>query len=433
MFRFLYDVLLVILALLTLPWILWQRYRFGKYKNGLRDRIGLSSISFAKKPDDKIVWVHAVSVGEVKAASSYCKKLKEIYPHIKLVVSTVTETGQNEARKSIPAADLYFYLPLDLSFVMKKYVKTLQPDLMVLVEGDFWFNMLFYAKKFGAKTLLINGKMSFKSFNRFKKVPFFIRSLLRFLDFLCVQNEEMRSRFIKLGSKSSDVLVTGNIKLDVEQFVMPAQESEVFRAKLGISPSNKVITLGSTHCAEESQLLDQLADLLDKDASCKILIVPRHPERFDEVALMLSKRGFSFSRFSSNLCGDGHSAVVLVDAMGVLNSCYQVSNLAIVAGSFTQSIGGHNIFEPIQYGVPVLFGPYMFSQRDLKELCLSYHAGVCVEMKDVRSIVKRYFIDSDFQAALKKGCLNAISCTKGSLKNTVNGTDFLVQRVLEKK
>lgn len=348
-----YDLLITLGAAFALPkWLLQT-----KYKGSLKERFG---IKLPPAPKGKpVIWMHGVSMGETKVLIPLYNHLATAHPNATFYISGVTKTGHEEAKKRFPNAN-HFYLPLDHSHIMGKLHDQIQPDLFVLSESDFWYNQLRLCKERGVKTLLINGKISDRSAARFQKVPHFAKSLFSNLDHLCVQNDDYRVQFQKLGVLSDRITVTGNLKLAIPPKLLSNEERASWRKKLGIQEGEKVITIGSTHEGEEELLISQMP------TSAKILLVPRHPERFEEV-----KKRFHGKN------------VVVVDQMGVLTICYQLSDLAIVGGSFVPGIGGHNIYEPVQAGIPVVFGPYMEQQKELVELVLSQNVGIQLEASEL--------------------------------------------------
>ena len=428
-FTLLYNVVLGFLMIFALPVILFQRIRFGKYKNSLLQRLGLFSPSFTKKEGEKLVWIHTISMGETRAAIPFYQKIKSEYPHAKIVISTVTETGQIEAKKSMSSADAHFYMPVDFSFTMKKLMKRIQPDIVVLTESDFWYQFLFQAKKQGAKTLLINGKLSERSFNRFKKARFFFTKFLSCLDKICVQSSEYALRFELLGASTSKIAVTGNIKLDASLPEFSEAQKRDFRSELGIGLSDFVLTVGSTHDPEEEQILLRLEKIWDAHPCFKVILVPRHPERFTEVEDLLKRMGISYSLYSQR-AEKQSSRVILIDSMGVLLCCYQIADLAVVCGSFADKVGGHNIFEPILLGVPVFFGPYMYSQRDLRDLVKLSGSGKQVSIDELYPAIASYIVNPQERKTLRENGLVLREEVKGALEKTWRESSSIFKEAL---
>jgi len=415
MFSLFYNICLLLIGICCLPKLAWQCLVLKKYRSSLWARLGVESPHFFAKPQEKVVWMHAVSMGEVRAMGTLFHQIQTFCPELSIVVSTTTETGLAEAKRSMPGAKAHFILPLDLSFVMNPLIKQINPAYLILCESDFWFHFLKLAASHGARVCLINGKVSERSCRRFRFFSSFSKRLFSCFDLLCLQNETHYQRFISMGVPQEKLHVTGNLKLEVYSQKMSEADRAQFKSRLGLTPS-PVLVIGSTHDPEEELLLNALIPLWKQFPSLKILLVPRHPERFDTVAALLEKKHLSYQRFSSE--APPVANLILVDAMGLLNQCYQVADLAIVAGSYTSRIGGHNIFEPIQQGIPVFFGPYMHSQRELRELVLSAHAGKEVSLENLFQEVSSFLTSSPMQETYKEACKQLGNSAQGATQKT---------------
>jgi 3-deoxy-D-manno-octulosonic-acid transferase len=413
LFSFFYDLVLLLFAL---PYITWQRLFGGKYKESFSARLGFHLPQFP--PSDKVIWIHAVSLGETRAVIPLYQQLRKAHPDTRFVISSTTETGHREAKRGMPDAAAHFFLPLDLSFIMKKAMKQIHPQTLILVEGDLWYHFLTSAKKQGARCFLVNGKISERSANRFKKIPFFIHRLLACFDGICLQSERFYQRFKELGADPSKLVVTGNLKYD---FVVPhltPTEKDQLKEELGITEQDRVLVIGSTHDPEEEELLTALEPVWKKIPHLKVLIVPRHPERFPLVAALLEKRHISFFSYTQRSQKRGGERVILIDTMGLLLSCYQLADIAIVAGSFTDRVGGHNIMEPSQYAVPVLFGPYMHTQLDMVDEMLRAGAGLQVSLNELDKALLTLLLTPGKRQQLGSAGLTLTQSMKGATQKT---------------
>lgn len=409
-FSIIYDFIFAFFTLLSLPRLLYLYYVKKKYNNSLKQRFGLE-FPVVDKKGKPLIWIHAVSVGETRAVISLAKMLKDNYT---LLISSITETGHAEAKRSLPFADYHVFLPVDLKFIVNPIVREVKPDFCIISETDLWFQFLRSVKKNGAKTVLVNGKISEKSFQRLKFLAFFCNRLYSLIDFFSVQNELYKTRFCLLGVDENKIAVTGNLKFDEDYKRLNDQEIEAWKDKLGIKPGIDVLVVGSTHYPEEIIVLDALKKITSQYPDLKVILVPRHPERFNAVEKELERRGLDYCRFSKvDVC---EAKFVLIDAMGLLRQCYQVAILAIVGGSFTKKIGGHNILEPLGYGVPVIFGPYMYSQPDLLQLVIDYQAGVQINEENLSSEIDSFLGDSEKRCTISANGLKLISDVKGSTK-----------------
>lgn len=369
-----YELVLWILAIFALPKLLYDYFFRNKYKQSMTRRLGFN-FPVINKGKRSLIWIHAVSVGETKAVAALAKTIRKQFDNPMIVISSVTETGHAEAKRSIPQADFHVYLPLDLRFIIRPIIKRTAPDLVLLTETDFWYNFLKASNDVGATVAVVNGKISQRSFNRFKKTPYFTKALFALVHKFCVQSKHYHERFKSLGISEDKLEITGNLKFDDEYPRLSHEQHEVWKKQFRITPEDQIVVVGSSHDPEEKLILEQMKVVWNELPQVKLMIVPRHPERFNEVANLLDKENITYLRFSQNNVNIPHAKVILVDAMGLLRKCYQLADLAIVAGSYTPRVGGHNILEPSWYGVPVVYGPHMHSQPELVELMEDYGAG----------------------------------------------------------
>ncbi len=364
--RFLYNTVLILFTLVSLPKFLWEMVRHRKHRRSFFEKLGFKLPNFQLPPERLHIWIHSVSVGETKAVAPLVGLLRQRHPQACFVISTTTETGLSEAQRSMPGLDHYFYLPVDFSWTIRRLVGRLNPHLLILVESDFWLNLVSEVEH----VVVVNGKISETSLTRFLLFPFFTKRLFGAVDHFCVQSSRFAKRFEALGVDPAKITVTGNLKFDQP---LSSIDKAQWRKEFGIHAEDRVIVIGSTHETEEESLIDALAPLLASFPTLKIMIAPRHPERFSQVAALLEKKKIA--------------NVILIDKMGVLSGCYQLAEIAVVGGSFISSVGGHNIFEPAALGVPVLFGPHMESQKDLVDLIVHSGAGKQVSLEAIAATV----------------------------------------------
>ncbi len=381
---------------------------------------------FAPIPDPKlkeVIWIHAISVGEAKAVQSLFASLRIAHPTSFFLITTTTATGLAEARRSLPKADAFAFLPIDLRWIVGRWAKKLRPKLFILVESDFWPNLLAAIKKAGGKTVLVSGKLSERSARRFAKVRFFSRKLFGRLDLLLLQNEEHARRFQNLVDPAR-IQIGGNLKLDHRPTPV---DKPAWRQM--IAPLDPAITISCTHDPEEEELLNRLPL-----TRLFVFLAPRHPERFEEVAHLLQKKNIPFVRWSrlqekrgGERVGEG-ARVVLVDAMGQLPICYALSRLAIVAGSFQPHVGGHNILEPCVYGLPVFFGPHMYSQKELAARVLSAKAGMQVTYDTLLTAVETFFNSPAEETRMVSAARALVASGRGA----TDATFRMIERFSEK-
>lgn len=414
LFSLFYNLSLLLLALISLPKLLWQWCVLGKYRESLSARLGITLPAFT--PKQEVIWIHTVSMGETRAAIPLFRLIKQAYPDAAVVISTTTETGNAEAKRSMPEADCHFFLPLDFSWAIKRLVKRIKPTRLILCESDFWYHLVNIAGQHGAKVALINGKVSERSCNRFKKFSFFTNRLFAPFEILCVQSERYRQRFLAMGIPAEKLHVTGNLKLDVPAKKMGVTASQELRARLHIAENDPVLVIGSSHAPEEDWILSALTSVWQRIPNLKVLLVPRHPERFPEVAHLIQQKGLECMRYSQG--GRFQNRLILIDTMGLLNQCYQIATVAIVGGSFVSHVGGHNIFEPVMVGVPVLFGPHLHSQLDLKELVLAAGAGREVKIDELPKALIEILENPSMRTQYAHACHTLAESVQGASQRT---------------
>ncbi|BBI17103.1 3-deoxy-D-manno-octulosonic acid transferase [Neochlamydia sp. S13] len=424
---FLYDSMLCLLALLSLPKVSYDYFIKKKYQQSLARRLGFN-FPLITKGERRLVWIHAVSVGEAKAATSLVKTLRTQLHDPVIVISSVTEAGHAEAKRSIPQADYHIYLPVDLAFIIRPIMKRAAPDLVILVETDFWYNFLKAAKDLGSLIVVVNGKISERSFQRFLKIPYFTHKLFSFIDLFCLQSKHYYERFNALGVDPHKMQITGNLKFDDEYPRFTAEQHAAWKKRFQIEEINQIVVLGSSHDPEEKMILEQMKIVWEELPHVKLIIVPRHPERFNEVARLLEKEFISYVRFSQIDQPVNNAKVILIDAMGLLRKCYQLADLAIVAGSYTARVGGHNILEPSWYGVPVLYGPYMHSQPELVELMEDYKAGRQVDINHLSHEMIVLLKDSQLRQSIGANGVRMFKDIKGATQKTWNFIEPLIKK-----
>lgn len=409
-FSLLYETALHLYALGILPKIGVDAFLKGKYRTSFFQRFGFKFATIDKN-NRPLVWVHAVSVGETRAIAPIVKRIKCLPNPPRILFSCITETGYAEARRCIAQADWHVFLPFDFSYIIGPMVKRIQPDLILLSETDFWFNFQHAAKKMGSSLILLNGKISERSFKRMLKFKSFAKHLIDPYDLLCVQTQVYAERFHRLKIAKEKVIVTGNLKLDHEP---KSYDIDSYRNKLGLCEKTPVITLGSTHFPEEGLWIEQIQKLWHEFPKLKVILAPRHPERIQAVQDLLVHSKIPFALWSQTEILP-HWKVLLVDTMGDLCACYQLSTLAFVGGSFCRAVGGHNIIEPLFYGVPVFFGGEMHAQPGMLELVKHYGAGIELKKDNIAAVMKKYLISESDRMSLVSNGLRLIMESKGGI------------------
>lgn len=427
----LYEIGLWILALLAFPKMIYDLIVHKKYRKSLLKRMGfgLPVNNPGKKPT---IWIHAISLGETKAVVTLAREIKKEFPHCNLIISSITETGHQEAVRCMPFADQHIYLPFDLNFIIKRAVKRFSPDLVLLSESDFWFNFLRHSKQQGAFIGLVNGKISERSAKRFEKFHFFSDKLFGLFDIFCMQNKLYRDRFLEIGIPSEKMIVTGNLKFDDEYPQLTPEEVKDWRHKLGIAPDDLVLTIGSTHDPEELLMFDVLKEVWKQKPNLKVLLIPRHPERYNEAAKLLEKMRMLSICFTDINRRTGNEQIFLMNAMGLLRMCYQLSDISIVGGSFTPKVGGHNILEPCWYGKPVIFGPYMHTQVEFVNIVKQYNSGLQVSIEELPGKLIELFDNEQERIRMGQNGIRMMQDLKGSTNRTLLALSPILQKLTEK-
>lgn len=362
-----------------------------KYRHSLLQRFG-KGIPALHKRQRPLVWLHAVSMGETRAIAPLAKKIQALPQKPLLVISSITETGHAEAKRSIPDADAWIFMPFDFYPIIHKVVQRLKPDLVIVSETDLWFQFLSSCRQQGAAIALVNAKLSSRSCGRWKKASFLSKPLFAQIDHYCVQDLQHAERFQSLGIPVERLTVTGNMKLDGLAEPLKASELLSWRKQLNVKDNAEILVAGSTHDPEEKILSEAWAQVRLKNRNLKLVIVPRHPERFESVYQQLLDLPVKVRRYSQLLPGEEWDLLV-VDAMGLLQRFYQIATLAFVGGSYQPKVGGHSLIEPCQYGIPVLYGPYTYTQINLREAIESYGAGICVKEEQLASEIELLLAD----------------------------------------
>ena len=386
----LYDFCLILFILINIPIFIYEALFLKKKKRDLLKRLGIKKYTFNPSGKNPIIWIHAVSLGETKASKTLLDKFREKYKNAYIIISSTTNTGYRESKENLKNANAHIYLPFDFSWTIKKLFSVLKPNIVVFVETDLWYNFIKHAKKNNSKVFLVSAKISKRSSSRFSKIPFFSKKLFSCFDLIVAQNEKYKQRFIKAHANPKIIEVGGNLKFDQKPVLLKQEEKLYWKNLLNLK-NKKVITIASTHDPEEKLLLNELASIFERFSNLRVLLAPRHPERFKAVSSLIKESSIPFISLSNIDKQTGHEKIILIDKMGFLNVSYQLSDLAIVAGSFTDKIGGHNILEPALVNTPVFFGPFMFSQIDLKNLVIKNNAGKETSIKNIKTDVLNFF------------------------------------------
>jgi len=382
MILFFYNLALLAALVLGAPWWLWKMATTHKYREGLLERLGwvrLGKVRQGRAPaalgraDERpLVWLHAVSVGEVLAVSRLVGELDRELTGYRLVISTTTRTGQELARQRF-GAERVFYCPLDLPWAVRAYLNALRPRLLVLAETEFWPNLLSGCARRRIPVAVVNARISDRSWPRYRALRWLWKPLLVRLSRVLAQSETDAERLTAIGCAAERVSVAGNLKFDVRAVGETDATRELRERARGL----RLVVAGSTLEDEEAALLEAWPRLLEADARLVLVLAARHPERFGAVAALLEKSGIAWARRSDWHGGSeggrkplNPGQIVLLDTIGELASVYSLASVAFVGGSLVPA-GGHNPLEPAQFGVPIVMGPHYQNFRAIAEELLA--------------------------------------------------------------
>jgi 3-deoxy-D-manno-octulosonic-acid transferase len=360
MIFFFYNVALFLALVAAVPWWLWRMATTDKYREGLRERLGRVPRRLTQGSDSgfgpPLIWLHAVSVGEVLAVTRLVRSLEAALPGYTIAVSTTTRTGQALARERFGAKRV-FYCPLDLPWAVSAYLDALQPHLLILAETEFWPNLLNGCFHRGIPNAVVNARISDRSWPRYRALRWLWRPILGRLSRVLAQSQADAERLVAIGCVPECVSVAGNLKFDVRA----AEEAEATQLLKSVTAGLRFVVAGSTLDGEEALLLEEWPRLLAANPRLAMILAPRHPERFDAVAALLEKSGKLWCRRSEWKLIPARplrpGEIVLLDTIGELASVYSLASVAFVGGSLVPA-GGHNPLEPAQFGVPIVMGPH---------------------------------------------------------------------------
>jgi 3-deoxy-D-manno-octulosonic-acid transferase len=418
--------LLYLLALLTLsPWLVYKVLTTGKYRHGMRAKVfGWAVARLGGRP---CVWFHGVSVGEVHLLRQVVAAFRQRHPDWDVVISTTTETGFDEARKHFSPLPV-FYWPLDFSWAVEEALSRVSPDLVVLAEGELWPNFLRAARARGVPVAVINGRLSPRSFRRYRWLGSLASRWLSGVDLLAVQTEDYAASFRALGAKPARVQVTGSVKFDGVTADRRNPRTQGLRRLLGVEANDLIWIAGSTQSPEEALVLELFHRVRPRHPNLRLIVVPRQKERFDEVAAELRGGGQPFVRRSELTAPvTDRNAVVLMDTIGELGALWGLADVAFVGGSLDGRRGGQNMLEPAAYGAAVVFGPHVWNFRDTAARLIE--AGAAIQVADadqLDQVVRRLLGDPRERRLLGTAAQQFVLSQQGATARTIDCLDRLL-------
>jgi 3-deoxy-D-manno-octulosonic-acid transferase len=436
-----YSLLLTLGFLLMSPLFLLRR---EKYASGFKQRLG--NYPELKHDGRKVIWLHCVSVGETNAARPLVDQLLEAFPDHRLIISTTTKTGQELAQKIFhKKADAVIFFPFDWKFSVRKALANYKPSLVLLMETEIWPRFIREAKLSSAKVAIVNGRLSERSFQRYSKVRPFIKTVLADVDLALMQSVDDMRRIVSLGIDKAKAVVTGNLKFDISNTIIDKSFADDFKKRFGLGNGVFTIVAASTHFPEEEYILDAFSNvcLQNPGTKFKLVLVPRHPERFGEVSKICrafcERNKMQFRKRSSSFAKDDVGTdVVLLDTIGELLSVYVVADLVVVGGSMIPH-GGQSVLEPASLGKPILVGPHTHNFERVISVFLENNA--LLQSTDIDMIfpvsnwlsteIDRLFRHEDQRRTLSTNAIKVMEKTGGATVKTVDFLKTLLSNKLE--
>ena len=422
--QMIYNILAVLLVILAIPVFIVRAIREKGFVERLKQSFGFLPLEAIEPVANKdCIWVHAASVGEIVAASPLIKEFRNEFPSNPILISVVTSSGYEMAKRIVKDADSIIYFPLDLPYLSSKVVGTIMPMVFLPVETELWPNLIDQAHEFNVPCILINARLSEKSAKGYGKVPSLTTPMLSGLNELLAQDQASLERFITLGANTETSQVVGSIKFDIS-----APKSFIENAKKLVQEwqleQRKIITIASTHAPEEKDILAALKLFLTEYPELLCIVVPRHPERFNEVFEVSQSLDLNTQRRSLGQAIEQNTQVYLADSMGEMWLWYAMSQACFVGGSLNEPGGGHNILEPIALNVPTVLGKNYFNFQTIVDEFVEASAVKIVQTaEDTAKDLVQLVYDPALVEHLNLNAANIMEKNKGSLAKHVQVID----------
>ncbi|MBN1457643.1 MAG: 3-deoxy-D-manno-octulosonic acid transferase [Sedimentisphaerales bacterium] len=426
--KFVIDLFYLLAIILISPKVIYRMIFHERYRGGFRDRFGcIKRLS----PDKKSIWIHAVSVGEVNATRTIVARLKQVLPDHEIVISSTTDTGYARAKALYNNELKVFYFPFDLYLVMSKAFKNIKPDICLLMELEVWPNFTHIANKLSVPVVVVNGRLSDKSFPRYKLIKSLTKHMFKKVDLFLAQTSEYANRFIELGACPEKVIVTNSLKYDTAQITDKIEGADELTQQLNLGPEPFWVA-GGTGPSEEGFVLDIFTNLKKEFNDLRMAIVPRKPERFNETANLIEQSKFTFARLSKvksqKFSSTEKADIILGDTMGDLKKFYSLADIVFVGRSLTP-MGGSDMMEPTALGKCTIFGPYTFNFKQTVEALLAGKGAI--EVKNPAQLldaVKKCLLDKNFRQNIANNGKDVIRQNQGATKKSVDEIMKLLNR-----
>lgn len=412
--RFIYTLIFII----ALPVIIVRLWVKDKKVPGYRirwpERFGWIA---PLKEDRKVIWVHAVSVGEVIAATPLVNRLLD-EDNLALIITTMTPTGSTRVLKAFGDKVYHVYAPYDLPWTVATFLRRTKPSLAIIMETELWPNTLHTCAEFDVPTLLANARMSSRSARGYLRFPKTTKQLINLIDMVGVQNKKDGERFLQMGLSSERLRITGSIKFDISIEGKLKQAAITLKRQFTLG-ERAIFIAASTHEGEDEVILDAFTKILNCDPSCLLLLIPRHPERFDDVTLLAQER-FTTLRRSLNQAPSAETQVVVGDTMGEMMLLYGIADFAFVGGSLIER-GGHNMIEPASWGLPVLSGPHTFNFADISSRLIECGGMFTTANADeIADMACKFLTEPNFRKQAGRQALSFTEQNRGALNRLMD-------------
>lgn len=430
---FVYSLLLTLGFVVLLPRFLFDAFRHGKYVAGFRERLGkLSGIESEGRP---LVWIHCVSVGESQAARPLVRGIRQRFPNHVLVISTTTLTGQNLARELFKnEAAKVFYFPFDWRWTVRRALKAINPSAVLIMETELWPGFLHEAHRQQIPVAIVNGRISHQSFRRYKLISGFVSRVLECLSVGIMQTESDAERIRSLGLPASRVFVSGNLKFDAGAMPSSNTLAGELKKRFSIADEAPLILAASTHAPEERVMLEAFQRLrTESSQKIRLLLAPRHPERFADVASLLDSSGLTWTRRSNPSSAiDQTCDAILLDTIGELQAIYSLAAVVFVGGSIANN-GGHNILEPAAVGAAIVTGPHTHNFDGIVTVFAKNQAIIQLPVLSggqaggaLRNVFRELLTDEQRRRELGQRAKHLVEQNQGATERTLNLLDSLL-------
>ena len=417
--RFFYSFLLYLISPLVIGRLFWRAKKAPAYGLRKAERFGFTRLDFK---GCRVIWVHSVSVGETIASAPMVKALQKQYPDHTVLITTMTPTGSEQVRKIHGDSVEHVYIPYDLPDAVSRFLNKVNPQLVIIIDTELWPNTVAACHKRNIPVVIANARLSERSARGYAKFGKLIKNMLQQISMIAVQDKEGGKRFVELGLPESQLAVTGSVKfdLDVAPEIIEAGKKLRQQWQTGMTSDIQLLVAASTHEGEDQQILNAFKKVLAANPKARLLLVPRHPERFNNVYDLIGQNGFNSIRHSEGVTANADTQVILGDTMGDMMKFYAASDVAFVGGSLVAT-GGHNMLEPAALGLPVISGSNVFNFAEISQSLVDAEGMLLVE--DSEALAKQtihLFNDQSFRQKIGNNAEQFVARNRGALKQTLN-------------